>query len=203
LIVLLFYRVTVDKARLFTFVNNKNNNKCYVIIKVLVIYGMDTGRFFNQKEVINCTQLTRHQLKTLESNGLIDPNYNPLRYSLKEVVYCRMLYRLREIYSLYQLKRMVLSVDKYGVDILTKKYGVIKQVDGIINQLELLDSCPDEVIDKLQKSYCFSETKKMKDKFTEDYLDVEWCYVDLEGIRVEVIDRGYRYGVTSLTEKFA
>ena len=164
---------------------------------------MDTGRFFNQKELINCTQLTHHQIRTLRKSDLLDPKCKPLRYSLIDVFYCRMVYRLREIYSLQQLKRMILSADRYGGDLLRKKYGVIKLVDGLINKLELLDSCSDEVIYKLETSYCYYETKKMKDKFTENYLDVEWCYVDLEGIRIEVIDRAYRYGVTSIAEKFA
>lgn len=164
---------------------------------------MDTGRFFNQKELIKCSQLTRNQIQTMRNYQMIEPSYNPLRYNLMDVVYCRLVYQLREIYSLQQLKRMIFSADKYGGDLLRRKYGVIKLVDGLINKLELLDSCPDEVIDKLENSYCFSEIKKMKDKFTDEYLDVESCYVDLEGIRVEVIDRAYRYGVTSLTEKFA
>lgn len=163
---------------------------------------MDTGRFFNQKELIQCSQLTRHQIQTLRNNCMIDPTNNPLRYSLIDVIYCRLIYRLREIYTLYQLKVMILPADVYGGDLLRRNYGLIKQVDGVINKLELLDSCSDDVIEKLQNFYCFSETKKMKHKFTEDYFDVEWCYVDLEGIRVEVIDRAYSGGVTSLTEKF-
>ena len=164
---------------------------------------MDTGRFFNQKELISCSQLTHHQIRTLRNSDLISPRCNPLRYSLIDVIYSRMVYQLREIYSLQQLKRMILSADIYGIDLLRKKYGVIKEVQGVIDKLELLDSCPDEVIGKLKKSYCFSETKKMKDKFTDYYYDVETCYIDLEGIRVEVIDRAYRYEVTSIAEKFA
>ena len=170
---------------------------------LFLVEDMDTGRFFNQKELLQCSQLTRHQVETLRNNRMIEPTYNPLRYSLIDVIYCRLIYRLREIYTFHQLKIMVLSADRYGGDLLRKKYGVIKLVDGLINKLKLLDSCSDEVIYKLETSYCYYETKKMKDKFTENYLDVEWCYVDLEGIRIEVIDRAYRYGVTSIAEKFA
>ncbi len=164
---------------------------------------MDTGKFFNQKEAMNCSQLTRQQLRTLEKSGLIQPLRNPLRYTLLDVIYSRLVYRLRGLYSLQQLKSTILPANKYGGDLLSKKYGIIKQVEGSINKLELLDSCSVEVIAKLQKSYCFYETKKMKDKFTEDYNDLESCYIDLEGIRIEVIDRAYSNEVTSLSEKFA
>ncbi len=160
---------------------------------------MDTGRFFNQKEIKNCTELTRQQLRTLEIKRFIEPRRNPLRYSLIDVIYCRLFYQLREIYSFQQLKLMILPSYEYGGDLLTKKYGFIKG----LNKLELLDSLSKENINKLEKSYYFREIKQFKDKFTDEYLDVECCYVDLEGIRVEVIDRAYSSGVTSLTEKFA
>ena len=94
---------------------------------------------------------------------------------------------------------MILSASTYGGDLLTKKYGVIKG----LNKLELLDSLSKENINKLDNSYYFREIKQFKEKFTDEYVDVECCYVDLEGIRVEVIDRAYSGGVTSLTEKFA
>ncbi|MGF1488293.1 MAG: hypothetical protein ACFBSE_14500 [Prochloraceae cyanobacterium] len=160
---------------------------------------MDTGRYFSQKEVINCTQLTRQQLITLENKSFIRPRRNPLRYSLIDVIYCRLVYRLREIYSFQQLKLIVLPAYTYGDGLLKKKYGLIKG----LNQLELLDSLSKENVSKLEKSYYFCEVKQFKEKFTDQYVDIEYCYVDLEGIRVEVIDRAYISGVTSLREKFA
>lgn len=164
---------------------------------------MDTGRFFNQKEAINCTQLTRQQLRTLEKNGLIQPIRNPLRYTLVDIVYCRLIYRLREMYSLQQLKGMLLPADRYGGDLLLKKYGIIKWVKGFIQVMQLLDSLPEEIIKKLEKSYYYIESKQLKDKFIDEHFNVDSCYVDLQGIRVETIDFGYRYAVTSIAEKFA
>ena len=164
---------------------------------------MDTGRFFNQKEARNCTQLTRQQLRTLEKNGLIEPLRNPLRYTLVDVVYCRLIYRLRQVYSLYQLKEMLLPADRYGGALLVKKYAIIKEVKGSIFAMELLDTLPEEVVKKLEKSYYYIERKQLKDKFTNQDINVDSCYIDIQGIRVEIIDFGYRYEVTSLAEKFA
>lgn len=160
---------------------------------------MDRGKYFSQLELISCSGLSRGQIKLIEKNKYIKPLLHPIRYLLVDVVYCRMIYHLREIYSFQQLKRFILSTDVYGGDLLTKRYGLIKG----FNELELLDNLPVEIIDKLEKSYYFRETKQLKDKFTDRYFEVECCYVDLEGIRVEVIDRAYRYGVSSIALKLA
>ena len=159
---------------------------------------MDRGKYFSQLELIRCSGFSRDQVKLVEKNKYIEPLRNPVRYVLTDVIYCRMVFHLREIYSFQQLKKLILSTDTYGGDFLIKKYGLIKG----LNELQLLDNLPLEIIDKLEKSYYFSETKQLKDKFSDRYIEVECCYIDLEGIRVEVIDRAYRYGITSMAEKF-
>lgn len=160
---------------------------------------MDRGKYFSQLELIRCSGLSRDQIKLIEKKKYIKPLRNPIRYVWIDVVYCRMVFHLREIYSFQQLKKLILSTESYGGDLLTKKYGLIKG----LNQLELLDSLPVEIIDKLEKSYYYRETKQLKDKFGYRYIEVECCYLDLEGVRVEVIDRAYRNGVSSLAKKLA
>ncbi|MGL4880863.1 MAG: hypothetical protein ACRC8K_07330 [Waterburya sp.] len=160
---------------------------------------MKTGKLFNQKQLLAISGLTRNQYRQLQKYNLLNNNTNPLRYSLSEVIYCRLIVKLREHYSLQKIRKFLYSCDTYLNNLVSLDYGVIEYKNDIAEELSMRYFKP-EIIKKIEEVYIYHEQKKIIDDCGELYINC--CYVNVKKIRKELIIRAKEYQLDSIEEKF-
>lgn len=160
---------------------------------------MKTGQHFNQKQLLAISGLTRNQYRQLQKYDLLDNNTDPIRYSLSEVVYCRLIVKLREHYSLQKIRKFLYSCDSYLDHLVSLDYGVIEYTKDVAEELSMKSLKPD-IIKKLKGIYIYHEKKRISD--VHGYFDIDCCYINLKEIRKELLLRAKKYELDSIEEKF-
>jgi hypothetical protein len=162
---------------------------------------MKTGQLFNQKQLIDISGLSQGQIRQLHKYMLLDRPKNPVRFRLTEAIYCRLIYWLRQYYSFQQVKQFVYPCEKYFNDLILKKYGVIEFTNNIAIELDLTDNLENLIQKKLENTYIYREIRQIEDKY-QGSIDINICFVNLEAIRNELINRAYDYNLDSIEQKF-
>lgn len=162
---------------------------------------MKTGQLFNQKQLIEVSGLSQGQIRQLHKYELLERPKHPVRFRLTEAIYCRLIFWLRQYYSFQQVRQFVRPCEEYFDNLISKNFGLIEFTDNIAIELDLISSLEDLVLEKLEDAYIYREVKQIEDKY-QGSIDVNCCYVNLEAIRTELIDRAYKYNLDSIEQKF-
>jgi len=78
----------------------------------------NSERPFNQRELILYSGLSQGQIKILQKHDLLESPEPLQRYTLVNIVYCRIVYRLRQFYSAQQIRNFLPHCDYFGKKLL-------------------------------------------------------------------------------------
>lgn len=173
---------------------------CYIYRFNKKIY-MKTGQLFNQKQLIDVSGLSQGQIRQLHKYELLERPKHPVRFHLTEAIYCRLIFWLRQYYSFQQVRQFIHPCEDYLNNLISKNYGLIEFTDNIAIELDLTNNIDESIKEKLEDAYIYREVKQIEDKF-QGSIDVNCCYVNLQSIRNELIDRAYDYKLDSIEQKF-
>lgn len=138
------------------------------------------------KELILISGLTRGQVRYLFNRELLDRQKPPNKYHLSELIYCRIVYWLNQLYGLKKVTEFIRPRDMYLSNLVVKKYGVIEFTDDIAIELDLTDELEKEgLVEELNYKIFIAKTKEIPDKY-RGKINVNVCYLNIENIKTEV-----------------
>lgn len=111
---------------------------------------------FSEKQVVTLTGLSRKRLYNLSVSGIVVPEKDPILYTWKQVVFLRVLYLLREDWSL---------------QVIDKQFRVAAE-NGIDRLIELIDTSIAVLFFESSDQYEFStlEISIFKEEFYDQHL---------------------------------
>jgi hypothetical protein len=75
---------------------------------------------FSEKQVVALTGFSRKQLYNISISGIVEPLRDPILYTWNQVLFLRVLYLLREDWSMQRLEKIFNECPDYGIEKIIK-----------------------------------------------------------------------------------
>lgn len=140
---------------------------------------------FTLKELLKITELEQHQIRFLFREELMIRLKPPDKYTLSDLIYCRLFYWLVQLYGKRAGK--LLNPRLEYLDWLTyRKYGEIKFTKMTSLEMTATDELEEpELAEELDRTIFLAGVKQVPDKY-QGHIEVNYCYFNLERIKEEV-----------------
>jgi len=86
---------------------------------------MNTKKFFNQSQLLKLSGLTQTHLRVLKKYGLIEDRTSPVKHTLQELIYCRVVFLLKIEYSMQHIRELLKPCNDYDDNLITEDFALI------------------------------------------------------------------------------